>query len=105
MNADDGSGGRKKTFGLPEKERKRIESLLWRIEGGLQLQLSLVGKSVELIEKREKAADFKGNRKRKLQQNKKEKKGTNKVSAKIKKCKIVGDVKKVVDQRQVSSGK
>ena len=86
----DGEGReRKKTFRLPEKERKRIEYLLSRIKEGSEL--SLVGDSVELIEKSENST---GNRKRKLEPNKK---GTN--ISKVKKRKIVVDVKKFVDKK------
>lgn len=91
VKEDDETRERKKTFRLPEKERKRIEYLLSRIKEGSEL--SLVGDSVELIERPE---NSKGNRKRKLEPNKKE---TNTVSSKVKRRKRVVDVKKFVDKK------
>ena len=101
VKGEDGGRTRKTTLRLPEKEKKRVESLVSRIKQGLQLVLN--GASVEVIEKREEVATkMKLNRKRKMDQIKKGvnvKKGKNKLSSKPKKRKVEKSVKTVVDKK------
>ena len=76
VQASDDGRGRRTTFRLPEKENKKVESLLGRIKNGLQL--SLEGAKV-LEEKVEKSGEKpKAERKRKIEPNKKGEKATKK---------------------------
>ena len=83
------SRGRKTTLRLPEKEKKKIDSLLARIRNGLQLTLE--GARVKEEKKEKNGEKTKVGRKRKIEPNKKEKetkKKTRKVVSNAKKSKI-----------------
>ena len=87
--------GSKKTLRLPEKEKKRVESLLLSLKNGLQL--SMTGTLVEVIGKRGKVTHkLRGSRKRKMES--KEPTRKQKVPPKIKKRKLDVSVKMFVDK-------